>query len=122
MTINVDNIESIKVVPFRKSKWYYIVIKPTDTYTDFSFRKWKFVEKKHGAYTFGEYGYPGIYHSLDFIKNLGYIIYNDEVGFPPKLVITYKSGRKETYEYDTIEEAEEVRDKIAKQMKNMITI
>lgn len=118
MTINISEIQSIKVVNFIENKNYEVSIAPGDMVVT----GWGFRLKPAKCYNISKPAYPGITHNEDYITKLGLVIHDRKVCYPPKLIIQYKSGLKHVFRYSTYQKAVETKNTILALNPNLIEL
>lgn len=124
MNLNINQIESLRVVDFVESSLYKVDATPDDEWT-ISYLSWKFPflhykKEKRGHYTVIEDGYKGqITIPLDLLHKYGYVIHDNKVCRPPRLEIKMMSGEVYTIWCKTIEDAHKEKEQILEQRPDL---
>lgn len=115
-SIVVSKIKKVTTRDFIVNPNYEIVLTPS-TLVNHGFLKKDY--RPYGQYSISEVGYGGwITHNEEYINKIGLVIHNDQVCYPPALIIYYVDGTKDVFTYNTYEEVESNKRKILSLMGN----
>ncbi len=119
MDIVLSKVKSVDIRDFVENKNYKVTLTPTSL-VNFGFFKRKY--RPYGHYLITEDGYGGyVTHSENYIYELGLVIHNDKVCYPPKLIIYYDDGTKDVISCKSYEEADKKRKEITSKL-NCVTV
>ena len=119
-TINCDELKNVKLYDFIENKNYKVTLTPYSIVNfGFIIPKWK----PYGEYNITEVEYGGcINHGEEYIKELGMVIHDNKVCWPPHVTVYYNDGEEEIIKFSSYEEAKKAHDIIASKIPNAITI
>lgn len=120
MNIKIEDISKIKLQDFIKNPNYEVVRTPS-TLINYGFFKKNY--KPYGQYDISEVAYGGwVIHGEDYINKIGLVIHEDQVCWPPKIIIYYKNGTEDSISYKSYEEAKAKHDEILSKMGDTIEV
>ena len=120
-----STVRRIDVVDFIESDSYKIVHYPGEKYEATKLTlKFPFVKTKIQTYNEYEIWCSGTNrtYSLEDLENWGYVIHDGKVCKPPKVIVYYLDETKDTFFYNSFEEAKSVANEIDKYLPSTVKV
>ena len=116
-SIIVSKIKKITIRNFIINPNYEVILTPSTLVNRGLFKK---DYRPYGQYCISEVGSGGwITHNEKYINEIGLVIHNDQVCWPPAVIIYYIDETKDTFTCKTYEEAESKRRDILASIASM---